>query len=152
MGDAGLYPVGYLSSGLEAESTAAVVICSTAGWPRTVSCRQAPNPNAVAASVTLYYRADIDGLRAVAAMRRGLKALLAECETTGSTLWLLLEVPYQPAAARQGILAVQWLGGEPSFKGVDRATHARRVGPGHEFLSGCASPRLRVVDEWSSWS
>jgi len=83
---------------------------------------------------------------AVAAMRRGLEALLAECETTGSTLWLLLEVPYQPAAARHGILSVQWGGGEPSFKGVDRAAHARRVGPVREFLAGCASPRLRVVD------
>lgn len=83
---------------------------------------------------------------AVAAMLGGLEALVRECESADATLWFLLEVPYQPAAARQAILAVQWFGGEPSFSGVDRRVHGERTAPVHQLLAGCASPRLRVVD------
>lgn len=83
---------------------------------------------------------------AVAAMHRGVRGLLRECEAADATLWFLLEVPYQPAAARQGILAVQWRGVEPSFTGVDRATHAARTALVREALAGCPSPRLRLVD------
>ena len=86
------------------------------------------------------------GREAVTAMRRGLDSLLRECEAIGSTVWFVLEVPYQPVAARSGVVAVQWFGGEPSFRGVDRATHSRSVERVREALAGCESKSLRVID------
>lgn len=83
---------------------------------------------------------------AIAAIRRGVEALLSVCDSVDATLWFLLEVPYQAAAARHGILTVHWLGVEPSFAGVDRKAHAERVAPVREALTGCDSARLRVID------
>lgn len=91
--------------------------------------------------------ADSDaGGEAIVAMRRGLATLLRECEAIGATLWFVLEVPHQPVAARSGVVAVQWFGGEPSFRGVDRAVHARCVESVRKVLAGCESKSLRVVD------
>lgn len=82
----------------------------------------------------------------IAAVRDHFEGLVSECERTGTTLWVLLEVPYQPRTPRERALEAHWTGGAPTLSGIDRRTHERSVESFRDAISGIASPALRVVD------
>ena len=88
----------------------------------------------------------LDVREARAAMKEDFSELIRVCERTHATLWLLLEVPYQPKTPRERALSGYWSGSAPSMVGIDRATHERRVNAFRELVESIDSPRCRVVD------
>lgn len=99
-------------------------------------------------------RGDIDGLRAIAvvtveriaAVRADFEELVEDCQSAGTTLWVLLEVPYQPRTPRERALEAHWSGDTPSLVGIDRETHERSVERSRAAIGRIMSPALRVVD------
>ena len=90
--------------------------------------------------------ADALNTRAIAAIRTDVEEVIRLCEQTDATLWVLLEVPYQPQTPRERTIAAYWSGTNPSVLGIDRATHDRRMHSFHEAIAGLNSPRLHIVD------
>ena len=90
--------------------------------------------------------ADALNTRAIAAIRTDVEEVIRLCEQTDATLWVLLEVPYQPQTPRERTIAAYWSGKNPSVLGIDRATHDRRMHSFHEAIAGLNSPRLHIVD------
>lgn len=82
----------------------------------------------------------------IAAVRNHFEAVVRTCERSGTILWVLLEVPYQPRTPRERALEAHWKGGAPSLSGIDRTTHERSVESFRKAIAGIASPALRVID------
>jgi len=82
----------------------------------------------------------------IAAVRADFEELVEDCQSAGTTLWVLLEVPYQPQTPRERGLEAHWSGDMPALFGIDRETHERSVERSRAAIGGIISPALRVVD------
>lgn len=83
---------------------------------------------------------------APAALAAGMRRLLSLCEETNTDLWVLLEVPYQPAMPRQLALAEHWFGQHAALAGISRQEHERSQRFVRDAFAPLAGGRLHVVD------
>jgi peptidoglycan/LPS O-acetylase OafA/YrhL len=80
------------------------------------------------------------------ALQSDLQQVIHDCEQTGATVWVLLEVPCQPWTPRERALAAFMSKGSPSMAGIDRAAHDVRAGLFSDVIHGLAAPHVRIMD------
>jgi peptidoglycan/LPS O-acetylase OafA/YrhL len=83
---------------------------------------------------------------AAAALEHGVRRLMAVCEETNTDVWVLLEIPYQPAMPRRLALAEHWWGEHAAATGISRAEHEHSQRVVREAFTPLAGGRLHVVD------
>jgi peptidoglycan/LPS O-acetylase OafA/YrhL len=83
---------------------------------------------------------------ALEAAKTGLRELIALCETTDTTVWVLQEVPFQNQTPRGRAAEAKLRGGSMTQLGVSLAEHRRHQQRLAAFFTEFRSERLRLID------
>ncbi len=118
-----------------------VVVC--ARWSAYLSHVPDIGPAAmIAAAGTNPVTAEVTERAAVESLSR----LVRRCRAAGSSVVLLLEVPYQDRSPRHYALAMAWGGDSIFLAGTDRTTHQARQAPVLKVMDRIQGPGVRIVD------